>query len=1026
MISSLRSYYSPARIRIALLIGLLAGTVFAFAPRSPRAVSYFEVTMRSSVSGTAHLSYDVESVPNATVSVRGGNSEARYQFLLPEGRYSTLRFEPIDQPSAAVILSETRVVDRTGRVIRVIPPSQFKTLNQIERLEVSQTEIRLTAASVGNPPVLAVDLDPPLVLKSFAIASATTYLRRFFTSFLLFSIAGFFVPPAVLAKLNARAHRLSGAAGAWAVAHPSRAILLVAAAAVVLSCYPIVFFGKSFLSPNNHSHTFLLYQEMPTVPGYQEVETDDARGADMGSALWYSWPVSIVEERALFRYFELPLWNRYNSLGLPLLGQGQSMFGDPLHLIVLLANGSAGSWDLKYLAAKLLLAVSLGFCVLRLTNHAPSAALTAATAPFIGFFSYRYSHPAFFTLCYAPFILLCWLNLIGARDRRRAIVWAASMVLANWMIITSGTVKEAYTLFLTVNACGCISLLSTKGVSDKFWKLRQALCVQALFVLISAPAWLTFVRALQVSSTFYDMPEAYQLQPGILVGLFDDIFYRQLNIDEVHLDPSLNFFVLAAILWLCFSPRDRDSTGRLSGLVVISFVSIAIVFGLVPRFLLTGIPFLGRIHHVDNTFSCVAIVCLLVLAGCGIQAFWRDSRTARFRQVYPRFLFSLLLLFSVYLGTTGLVQRSTFLRITEHVPRSPFFWGYSLVLVLAGALLPLAARFALLRGRLLSPQTLSVVLLVILLQWRHGMHLKTRFDAYVMNPQERVNLLAESSEALKLIKARSTEPGRTAGLGRNFSPGYGSAVDVEQIDSADPLLNPYYRTLIDTFGIRLPFASSHDGVIGEDLTSNLSLLDMLNLRFYLGFTKKDYLAPSVKKIAALDLNVYESSSAWPRAFFTNELSPYGSEEEFVSLLKHGDGKPFAGIPASELQTNGELRRSIAGSLPQSTRQIMPGTDYVLTNNTTSFKISATGPGTVVLTEPYVKDDFRLTVNGKPAAYFRVNSAFRGVFIPAAGEYHFSFSYWPRYFTVSLWTSALGAALLGFWALSQWKLSRSGT
>ena len=119
-----------------------------------------------------------------------------------------------------------------------------------------------------------------------------------------------------------------------------------------LSCYPIVFFGKSFVSPNNHSHTFLLYGEMPTVPGYKEVETDDEKGSDLGAVMWYSWPASVVESRALFKDFELPFWNRFDSSGLPLLGQGQSMFGDPLHTLVLLTRGAAWSMGLKVSASE--------------------------------------------------------------------------------------------------------------------------------------------------------------------------------------------------------------------------------------------------------------------------------------------------------------------------------------------------------------------------------------------------------------------------------------------------------------------------------------------------------------------------------------------------------------------------------------------------------------------------------------------------------------------------------------------------
>ena len=63
--------------------------------------------------------------------------------------------------------------------------------------------------------------------------------------------------------------------------------------------------------------------------------------------MWQSWPYSVVESRGLFKYGELPLWNRYNSCGLPLLGQGLSMYADPLQLLVLLAGGSSGAWEMN-------------------------------------------------------------------------------------------------------------------------------------------------------------------------------------------------------------------------------------------------------------------------------------------------------------------------------------------------------------------------------------------------------------------------------------------------------------------------------------------------------------------------------------------------------------------------------------------------------------------------------------------------------------------------------------------------------
>src|SRR5262249_55782002 len=64
----------------------------------------------------------------------------------------------------------------------------------------------------------------------------------------------------------------------WVRCHPRRALLLVAAISTVISCYPVVFFGKSFLSPNNNPSHYLLYKRMPTVPGYGDPTSDDPKG----------------------------------------------------------------------------------------------------------------------------------------------------------------------------------------------------------------------------------------------------------------------------------------------------------------------------------------------------------------------------------------------------------------------------------------------------------------------------------------------------------------------------------------------------------------------------------------------------------------------------------------------------------------------------------------------------------------------------------------------------------------------------
>ena len=49
----------------------------------------------------------------------------------------------------------------------------------------------------------------------------------------------------------------------------------------------------------------------------------------------------------------------------------------------------------------------------------------------------------------------------------------------------------------------------------------------------------------------------------------------------------------------------------------------------------------------------------------------------------------------------------------------------------------------------------------------------------------------------------------------------------------------------------------------------------------------------------------------------------------------------------------------------------------------------------MLSETWLKDDFKATINGKRVPYFRVNHAFKGIYLDSGGSYRVCFSYWPR-------------------------------
>jgi hypothetical protein len=162
-------------------------------------------------------------------------------------------------------------------------------------------------------------------------------------------------------------------------------------------------------------------------------------------------------------------------------------------------------------------------------------------------------------------------------------------------------------------------------------------------------------------------------------------------------------------------------------------------------------------------------------------------------------------------------------------------------------------------------------------------------------------------------------------------------------------------------------------------------------------------------LASADLEVYRSETAWPRAFFASSVVPYQTTSQLVQRIAAANGKPFAAVLPAEQAL---LPQNVPVNTGEpATTQIVPARDYHLTTNTTEFTVEATAPGVVVLQEPWLPRSFRATVNGARAAVVRVNHAFKGVPVNAAGTYRISITYRPPNFVLALSLCAVGVALL---------------
>lgn len=987
----------------ALLLAGFAAIVCWWNPFGPQPdKAYFHVLLRPSVAGEVQLAVNMDGTglrkEQAQSQPMKGGELNHVCFIIRAGKLGKFLLTPLTTEGQVDFL-RCWMVTESGEVAAVLSPASLTTSVPRMLLADAGGAVRLLSRVGSATTDLEYKPEPPIDLALTPPPPAWQIAVVFLGTLL----AGIFLP-----RLATRVAWWRQAARLlrWAHRRPRTAILAVAVVSVTVSCFPVIFCGKSFVSPDNGMQ--LLYERFPTTPGAQGGRVENPSGSDIGAVFYWHLPASIIQHRAIFEDGEFPLWNRYNWGGVSLWGQCMSMLGDPLHWPAVLTGGAPWAWDFKFVAAKIIFALGIGLLVRATSRSLVAALLLTLSAPFIGFFVYRFCHPGVFALSYAPWILLPWLEVIRVRTRRGVAAWGALLIFANWWQLNGGTAKEASVFLLCLNGAGALALL-VAALPGRERAVRLGIFVWAnlLFLLLSAPLWMVFLDALGKSWTMYDRPQVCQIQPGLFIGLFDDIFYRQLMPGEFLSNPSVNFFVLLGTAWALVRIRALAVERTFLAVAVVAVGAAAIAFGVVSPLVLEQVPLIRNILHFDDTFSGALFILLFVLAGYGLRECHRRMRLPEWRGDWILVLCLVGALLAAFFGLTQAAHRvgTTFLAIGRTLPKSEFLWEYGAALVVALAVWPWAWRAVRLRQPAAATWFLVACAAWATFHFRHGMHLVTSFDTLTMNPKQRLDLRDVPSPAIRQIQQAMSEPARVSGINWIMT-GTNVATRFEAIDGADAMLNPAVRELIEGIGIR-DMWSWRLLILRQDFARIHRGLDMLGVRYYLDKPGRGADLPGLRCLGSSDLDVMESEGAWPRAYFTDAVTAYHDVPELMRLLQEGDGRPFAAMLPED------RARLLLPPQDQAKRHLVPAHHYRLTQNRTTFEIEAPSPGLVVLSEAWLPGDIEVLVDGRPAKVLRVNHAFRGVFIDQPGSHTVQFRYWPAVLQPALWLAAIGlVALLG--------------
>jgi hypothetical protein len=984
-----------ARLTLGYVLGVLSIVAY-LASTGGQARSYtLAIQMTADVSGRLQVYYDIGKGLREldSVAVALDPDRREYDLPLPVGTYRLLRIDP-GMVGGRYRIERADIRRPDGSTYRSIPLAELHPVHQLSLIERTRERLVVESPPGSNDPQLLYTPAGPFSL-------AAEHVGRLAARLLAYWIAAVLLVALLelaLRRAAAAVSRAGQSAVRWADAHPHGAVLVAATVATVTATFPVLFLNRSVVSPNNHG-LYMLYEQLPFVPGGGDPVLEDVRGSDVGAAMWASVPYADVQRQALSQG-EMPLWNRFNNAGLPLWAQGLAPFGDPLQWLTFL--DSDWGMDLKAIAHRFTFAAGVGFAALAAGSAWLPAAVATMAAPFFGFFTFRFIHPASFSITYGPWILMAWFALAAAHTRAHMARATLLLAAASALELLASPPKEAFLVMAGCQAAGLLALLlSGRGPHSGrhpetrqrlLWKrLAFAAVAGAATVTLTAPHWLVFLDTLSRSVTVYD-------QPG--VG-----FYRWADLPRIWLGsltsgsalPSLH---ITAMMLLLAAVVIRSSLVRRPAIVaclVAAVCLMAVGFGAVPRDWLVRVPLLRNVHHVNDVTVTAAIVPLAVVCAAGAESLLTPSP-------------SRIAILTVLLGlASALLLRDAAGRADEWT--EPWLIG----LLLAGMMaVPCCVRVVRSqRGRVLP--VVSTASLGALLLLPGGWLVETglpSLDRLLAQPRLRADLDA-MSPAVEAVHRGMAEPARTVGLGGVLIGGSQAIYDLEGIGGPDPLFMNYYQELINAAGIqRFENPRWLTVVTAADVERMAPLMDILNVGFVLspsGFTP-----PGLVEVP-MDgpdlLKPWRRPTAWPRAFFADGVGTYVDAQDLARALADRR-KPFAAVQSNDRQATEATRTMQAPA-----GEVVPARNYELTANTTAFVVRSPGPGVAVLAETFVPDDFRATVNGERVPYFRVNHAFKAVVIPSAGEWAVKFEYRPRLWNLSLVVASVGILLMGGLALA---------
>lgn len=639
------------------------------------------------------------------------------------------------------------------------------------------------------------------------------------------------------------------------------ALLPVVLLAVYIFCY---FLGP--LTGHGYLSKACMLAEWDSI--YDEQRTGNSMNMD--PSLVYLMIPSYILKARLWQSGQIPLWNPYSGLGVPLLADPQSLALSPLHIPLIFFPQIS---TFNFILPMEVFLTGLGTYLLcrHLKLSLPSAIFAMMSAAFCPYFLY-YLELLGNGFCMVPFTFYFILRLADSSEKvespskANTILKCALSALGLAMGIFSSHVEMS---FCTIMLASLTLLLHTVLTKKSFLPVLGRLILCGLFTFcFAAPLLIPFVEFIKNS-------QCYKFGSGAPAFIpWQTILFNGLSPGYKAASPSLGAIALPlAVLGILSRGKHKNSIYTLA---IAFFIALAVMAKCPPLDnLLTYAPF----SFLVVTYALPAALLLLtLLAAYGLESALslfaqpHDGKT-RAAVIASLGVVLLLILFPILVGPLNISLRTANfdLMVGDYVLNKVEILRYSIVATCFAILLALHKFVVSPEKRKLIAALLvltsSASFICLSLTSRKAMPARPKFE---YQPIESLEKLRQESGHERFIACGS----------HLIKPNSSAAYALHGLSNHNPLFPAGFLDIAEMTGAKIDVFGQE---YSQDVTPLISIASVKNVVSLAPINNPDL---KLKYQGKGNVYIYENAKALPRAYFAGRTRAPAADNK-IAFVKDG-------------------------------------------------------------------------------------------------------------------------------------------